>query len=237
MDEKFWETDTKVVDEEETVPSSPPSRFFAKLVLTPLFFFTAVVVPFLWLMSGDVDTVIGGMLFFAVPFALVPLAIYGAYVSLHTDHTLRISTVDGTIEETYTRGNKVTRTVYPIKEVLRISLSDPFEAEGGAHIVIRGMNILGVKWSVDLSQFAWERYKQGEQSSDRRRIASIKTAEHFAEMLDVEIGSRLILFNVSRKLREEFGTEWVHKWSDRSAITEQNRRLLDEENEQRQKVQ
>lgn len=237
MDEKFWETDTKVVDEEETVPSSPPSRFFAKLVLAPLFFFTAVVVPFLWLMSGDVDTVIGGMLFFAVPFALVPLAIYGAYVSLHTDHTLRISTVDGTIEEIYTRGNKLTRTVYPIKEVLRISLSDPFEAEGGAHIVIRGMNILGVKWSVDLSQFAWERYKQGEQSSDRRRIASIKTAEHFAEMLDVEIGSRLILFNVSRKLREEFGTEWVHKWSDRSAITEQNRRLLDEENEQRQKVQ
>ena len=237
MDEKFWETDTKVVDVEETVPASPSSRFFANLVLAPLFFLTAVVVPFLWLMSGDVDTVIGGMLFFAVPCVLVPLAIYGAYLSLHTDHTLRISTVDGTIEENYTRGDKVTRTVYPIKEVLRINLSDPCGDEGVGGASICGMNTRGVGWRVDLTKFAWERYKQGKRSSDHRRIAYIKTAEHFAEMLDVEIGSSLVLFNISREFREEFGTEWVHKWSDRSTITEQNRRLLDEENKQRQKVQ
>ena len=236
MEEKFWETDTKVVDLEETIHSSPSSRLFANVFVAPLFFFAAVVIPMLWLTSGDSKMIVAGILFGGLPFAMVLLAIYGANVSLQTDYALRINSVSGTIEEIYTRKDKVQRTVYPIKEVLRISLSDPFDAEGGAHIVIRGMNILGVKWSVDLSQFAWERYKQGERSSDRRRIASIKTAEHFAEMLDVEIGSRLILFNVSRELRREFGTEWVHKWSDRSAITEQNRRLLDEENKQRQKV-
>ena len=213
----------------------------AKLICLPLFFFAAVVVPIGFLMSGDAKMIVAGILFFALPYALVPLAIYGAYVSLHTDCTLRISTADGTIEEIYTRKDKdkVDRTVYPIKEVLRISLPDPTHSdEGGrSHLLIKGMNIRGVKWSVDIDRFAWERYKQGERSADRLRIAYIKTAEHFAEMLDVEIGSRLILFNVSRELRREFGTEWVHKWSDRSAITEQNRRLLDEENKQRQKVQ
>ncbi len=99
------------------------------------------------------------------------------------------------------------------------------------------MNTRGVGWWVDLTKFAWERYKQGERSSDHRRIAYIKTAEHFAEMLDVEIRSSLVLFNVSRDLREEYGTEWVHKWSDQTRINEQYRRLLDEENKQRQKVQ
>jgi len=232
MDEKFWETDTKVVDFEKTIHASQGDRFIANVIVAPLFFFAAVVVPMLWLMSGDTKMIVAGSLFGGLCFA-----IHAVYASLQTDQSLRINSVSGTIEEIYTRKDKVTRAVYPIKEVLRISLSDPFEAGGGAHIVIRGMNIRGVKWSVDLSQFAWERYKQGKPGTDRRKIASIKTAEHFAEMLDVEIGSWLFLFNVSRELREEFGTEWVHKWSDQSTITEQNRRLLDEENKQRQKVQ
>ena len=237
MDEKFWETDTKVVDFEKTVHASQGSRLIANVIVAPLFFFAAVVVPMLWLMSGDGKMIVAGILFGGLPFALTLFAIYAVYASLQTDHALRINSVSGTIEEIYTRKDKVTRTVYPIKEVLRISLSDPLKGEGGAHIVIRGMNIRGVKWSVDLSQFAWERYKQGKPGTDRRKIASIKTAEHFAEMLDVEIGSWLFLYNISRELREEFGTEWVHKWSDQSTITEQNRRLLDEENKQRQKVQ
>ena len=241
MEEKFWETGAKVVDFEDTKESSPTSRLLAKLICPPLFFFAAVVVPIGFLMSGDAKMIVAGILFFALPYALVPLAIYGAYVSLHTDYTLRISTADGTIEEIYTRKDKdkVDRTVYPIKEVLRISLPDPTHSdEGGrSHLLIKGMNIRGVKWSVDIDRFAWERYKQGERSADRLRIAYIKTAEYFAEMLDVEIGSSLVLFNVSRHLRREFGKEWVDKWSMTHTINEQYRRLLDEENKQRQKVQ
>ena len=237
MEEKFWETAANVVEFEHTKQSSPTSRFLAKLICLPLFFFAAVVVPIDFLMSSDGKMILSGILFFALPFALVPFSIYMVYINLHTDHTLRISTVDGTIEEIYTRGDKVTRAVYPIKEVLRINLSDPCGDGGGGGVSIRGMNIRGVKWRVDLSKFAWERYKQGKRSSDHRRIAYIKTAEHFAEMLDVEIGTSLVLFNISRDLREEFGTEWVHKWSDRKTITEQYRRLLDEENKQRQEVQ
>ena len=236
MDEKFWEDGVKVVDHEETIPSSPSSRLSAKLILAPLFFFTAFVVPIFWLTSGDAKMIVAGILFGGFPFAVVLFTIYGVYVTAHTDRALRINSVNGTIEEIYTRKDKVKRTVYPIKEAMRISLSDPVSSEGGSHISIKGMNIRGVKWSVDLSHIAWERYKQGERSSDRRRIASIKTAEHFAEMLDVEIGSWLILSGVSRHLRLEFGTEWIHKWSDRQTITEQNRRLLDEEKKQRQEV-
>lgn len=237
MDEKFWEDGVKVIDHEETIHSSPSSRLSAKLILAPLFFFTAFVVPVLWLTSGDAKMIVAGILFGGLPFAMVLLTIYGVYITAHTDYALRINSVSGTIEEIYTRKDKVERDVYPIKEAMRISLSDPNSSEGGSHISIKGMNIRGVKWSVDLSHFAWERYKQGERSSDRRRIASIKTAEHFAEMLDVEIGSWLILSNVSRHLRLEFGTEWIHKWSDRQTITEQNQRLLDEEQKQRQEVQ
>ena len=238
MEEKFWETVAKVVDFEDTKESSPSTRLLAKLICPPLFFYAAVVVPIGFLLSSDVKTILAGILFFALPYALVPLAIYGAYVSMHTDHTLRISTANGTIEEIYTRKDKVKRTVYPIKEVLRISLPDPaYSGEGGrSYLLIKGMNIRGVKWSVDIDRFAWKRYKQGERSSDRLKIAYIKTAEYFAEMLDVEIGSSLVLFNVSRDLREEFGTEWVHKWSDRTTIIEQYRRLLDEENKQRKEI-
>ena len=37
--------------------------------------------------------------------------------------------------------------------------------------------------------------------------------------------------------QEKPGAEWVHKWSDRNTIAEQNQRLLDEEQKQRQEVQ
>ena len=235
MEEKFWETGAKVVDFEDTKESSPTSRLLAKLICPPLLFLAAVVVPIDFLMSSDAKTIAAGILCFVWPYALIPLSIYGAYLSLHTDYTLRISTVDGTIEEIYTRKDKVERTVYPIKEILRISLPDPTHSNDGFgnHLLIKGMNIRGVKWSVNLDRYAWERYKQGKRSADRLRIAYIKTAEYFAEMLDVEIGTSLVLFNISRDLREEFGTEWVHKWSDRQTIIEQYRRLLDEENKQR----
>ena len=131
MEEKFWETGAKVVDFEDTKESSPSPRLLAKLICPPLFLFAAVVVPIDFLLSSDAKMILAGILFLALPYALVPLAIYGAYVSMHTDHTLRISTVYGTIEEIYTRGDKVTRTVYPIKEVLRINLSDPCGDGGG----------------------------------------------------------------------------------------------------------
>lgn len=235
MGEKFWETGTKVVDFEDTRGSSPTLLLLAKLMCPPLFFFAAVVVPIGFLLSSDAKMILAGILFLALPYALVPLAIYGAYVSMHTDYTLRISTANGIIEEIYTRTDKdkVERTVYPIKEVLRISLSDPCDGEGGGGVSIRGMNIRGVRWRVDLSKFAWERYKQGKHSSDHMRIAYIKTAEYFAEMLDVEIGSSFALYHVSRHVRLEFGHEWINKWSLRDTINEQYRRLLDEENQQR----
>ncbi|MGB0814988.1 MAG: hypothetical protein ACPGSA_05510 [Poseidonia sp.] len=235
MVEKFWETGTKLVDFEDTRQSSPTFRLLAKLVCPPLFFFAAVVVPIGFLLSSDAETIFAGIFCFSFVYALVPLAIYAAYVEAHTEYTLRISTADGIIEEIVTRidKDKVERTVYPIKEVLRISLSDPCDGEGGGGVSIRGMNIRGVRWGVDLSKFAWERYKQGERSSDHRRIAYIKTAEYFAEMLDVEIGSSFALYNVSRHVRLEFGHEWINKWSLRDTIKEQYRRLLDEENQQR----
>ncbi len=155
MDEKFWEDGVKVIDHEESIHSSPSSRLSAKLILAPLFFFTAFGVPVLWLTSGDAKMIVAGILFGGLPFAMVLLTIYGVYITAHTDYALRINSVSGTIEEIYTRKDKVERDVYPIKEAMRISLSDPNSSEGESHISIKGMNIRGVKWSVDLSHFAW----------------------------------------------------------------------------------
>ena len=241
MDEKFWEDGVKVIDHEETVYASRGDRLIADVLVGPLFYFAAFGFPILWLMIGDAKIVVAGILFGSLPFGLVLLLFYGLYTNLQSDHTVRINSVNGTIEEIITMKEKVKHTAYPLKEVMRISLSDPFggdEYGSGAYFIsIKGMNIRGVKWSVDITPFHRELYKQGKPSADRKRIAAIKTAERYAEMLDVEIGSWLILSSVSRDLRNEFGTEWVHKWSDRHTITEQNRRLLDEENKQRQKVQ
>ena len=94
VEEKFWETGAKVVDFEDTKESSPTSHLLAKLICLPLFFFAAVVVPIDFLLSSDGKMILAGILFFALPYALVPLAIYGVYASLQTDHTLRISTMD-----------------------------------------------------------------------------------------------------------------------------------------------
>jgi hypothetical protein len=252
----FWNTGEAVIGLEETVHPTPVDRLFANAILAPAFVAGVVVGPLLVfgsLLSGDAS-VLGGVCLVGLPYALVLFLFYGGYMTLLSDHTVRISPASGTIEEIITtqhnsgkmyalvtalmRGHlSEKRTSYPLKEVRRIDLHDPYaDHASGPFIYVRGMNILGRRWKVDITPFHRELYRQGRRSPDRRRIAAIKTAERYAEVLGVEIASRFALSDVSWDLRDEFGDDWVLAWSDRTAVFDQNRRLLDEEQKQRQEV-
>ena len=257
VSEAFWHTGEAVIDHEETVHPSPVDRLFANAILAPVFVVGVVVGP--WVVFGSLlssdASALGGVCLVGLPYALVLLLFYGGYMSLLSNHTVRISLASGTIEEIITTkhhsgkiyalmttlmrgGLSEKRTSYPLKEVRRIDLHDPFADEAsGPFIFVRGMNILGRTWKVDITPFHRELYRQGKRSPDRRRMAAIKTAERYADVLGVEIASRISLADVSWDLRDEFDDDWVLAWSDRTAVSNQNRRLLDEEQKQRQEVQ
>ena len=92
-----------------------------------------------------------------------------------------------------------------------------------------GRNARRVKWSVEITPFAKGLYSQGKPSSDRRRIAAIKTAERYAELLGVEVASWVELWHPKRELREEFGNDWVNHWTMGDELRERTQRVISEE--------
>ena len=241
-DERFWDTDTPFIDHEETVFASSEARTVANFILIPVFIMAAVVFPILFALSVDAKTVVAGILFGGLPYCLTLFAIYAFYMHLMSDEVLRIDSRSGKITLTIRKhnGKKLNVFEHPLKEVKRVEARESGNDEGGTTISvsIKGKNLLGAPWTLDITRFSSELYRQGKQSMDRRRISVIKTAERFGTLLGVEIVSWVQLKGIlARDLRKEFGVEWINQWALTPELEERNRRIMNEEKKEHQIIQ
>ena len=231
MDEEFWKIGIDVVEHQEIVHPTKVERIAADLFFNALFIFTAVVVPIIIISSSlDDPKLLVSRLFCGIPYALVPLGIY--YMSLHSysDYSIHIDPANNTIQTKRIYKKKEIVENFPLDEIKWVNVFDPFDDDlAGGNIKIIGKNSLGVKWRVDITPFAKELYSQGKPSSDRRRIAAIKTAERYAELLGVEVASWVKLWHPKRELREEFGKDWVNYWTMGDELKERTQRVISEE--------
>ena len=240
-DEKFWDTDTPFIDHEEIAPPSRGARQTANFIFFPIFILTAVVIPIFLVMGSDTKAIVGWCLFSPL-YALFPYGLYSIYVSLISEHTLRINSGSGsiTLSVKKPKGQEIIASEHPIKEIKRIEARETDSEEGGSSIsvTIKGKNPLGVPWTIDITPFSYQLYDQGKPSTDRKRITTIKTAERYAELLGVEVVSWVkIRGTFARDLRKEFGVEWINQWAFTPGLEERNRRIMNEEKEERQKIQ
>jgi len=241
MDEKFWNTDAPFIDHEETVFASPEARMVANFILIPVFIMSAVVFPIHFALSVDAKIVVGGILFGGLPYSFFLFAIYAYYMHLMSDEVLRIDSRSGNMTLTIRKhkGKNLNEFEHPIKEVKRVEARESSD-EGGTSITvtIKGKNPLGAPWTLDITRFSSELYRQGKHSMDRRRISVIKTAERFGTLLGVEVVSWVKLQGLlSQPLREEFGRDWIKQWAWTPEQEERNRRILNENEKNRQEVQ
>jgi len=230
VDEEFWKIGIDVLEHQETVHPTKVQRLAADLFFNALFTFTAVVVPILFIYSflDEPKTLVSG-LFLGIFYALVPLAIYFISLYSYSDYSIHIDPANNTIQTKRSFKKKEIVGNFPIDEIKGVNVYDPFSDEvSGPYIYIVGKNSLGVKWKLDITPFARELFSQGKPSSDRRRIAAIKTAERFADLLGVEVASWVKLWRPKRELREEFGNDWVNHWTMGDELRERTQRVISE---------
>ena len=230
VNNEFWNIDLDTIEHQESANPINGERLFAYFFILPIFLFTAVIVPILYisLSIDDPKKLVGG-LFLGIPYALAPFTLYHMYLGLLSDYSVHINTADNTIEAKTSYKNKEFVEKYPLDEIKWVKVVDPFDDEvANNYIKIIGKNSQGVKWSLDITPFAKELYSQGKPSSDRRRIAAIKTAERYAELLGVEVASWVKLQYPKLELREEFGIDWIHHWSMGDELKERTRRVINE---------
>ena len=232
MDEEFWKIGIDVMEHQETVNPTKAERISADLFFNALFIFTAVVVPIFFIFTSleEPKILVSVLLVFGIPYALVPLGVY--YLSMHSysDYSIYIDPANNNIRTKRSFKKKEMIKKFPLDEVKFVKVFDPFSDEvAGDYIYIVGKDNSGVKWSVDITPFAKELYSQGKPSPDRRRIAAIKTAERYAELLGVEVASWVELWHPKRELREEFGKDWVNHWTMDNELKERTQRVISEE--------
>ena len=242
VDERFWDTDAPIIDHEETVFASPEARMVANLILIPVFITAAVVFPILFTLSVNTKIAVGGFLFGGLPYGFFLFAIYAYYMHLMSDEVLRIDSRSGNITLTVRKhkGKKLNEFEHPMNEVKRVEARESGNEEGGTSIsvTIKGKNPLGAPWTLDITRFSSELYRQGKPSMDRRRISVIKTAERFGTLLGVEVVSWVKLPAIlPHTLREEFDRDWVKQWAWTPEREKRNRRSLNENEENRQEIQ
>jgi hypothetical protein len=241
-DGKFWETDAPFIDHEATALASRGAQMVANFLLIPVFFMAAVVFPILFVMSGDIKLVVAGILFGGFPYSVLLFAIYAFYYQLVSDEILRIHSGSGNVTLTIRthNGKELNRFEHPIKEIQRVEARETNDSETGNSITvsIKGKNPLGVPWTLDITRFSHELYVQGKPSIDRRRISVIKTAERYGSILGVEVVSWVKLRGIlHRDLRDEFDRDWIKQWILTPEREEMNRRILNQKQEDRQKIQ
>ena len=231
MHKEFWEIDIDVLEHQEIAHPTNAERIAADLFFNALFLFTAVVVPILFIYSSlDEPKILVSVLFFGIPYALVPLGVYYLSMYSYSDYSIHIDPANNTIQTKRSFKKKEIINNFPLDEVKFVKVFDPFSDEvAGDYIYIAGRDNLGIKWSVEITPFAKELYSQGKPSSDRRRIAAIKTAERYAELLGVEVASWVELWHPKRELREEFGNDWVNHWTMGDELRERTQRVISEE--------
>ena len=240
-DEKFWDTDTPFIDHEEIAPPSTGARQIANFIFFPIFILTAVVIPIFILMGSDTKAIVGWCLFSPL-YALFPYGLHHLYVSLKSEHTLRINSASGfiTLSVKKPKGQEIVASEHPIREVKRLEARETDSEESGLSIsvTIKGKNPLGVPWTIDITPFSYHLYDQGKPSTDRKRITTIKTAERYAELLGVEVVSWVKIRGIfARDLRKEFGVEWINQWTWTPELEERNRRIMNDEKEEHQLIQ
>tara|TARA_Y100001958_G_scaffold140894_1_gene115868 strand:- start:893 stop:1597 length:705 start_codon:yes stop_codon:yes gene_type:complete len=233
VDEKFWKIGIDLIEHQETAHPTKVERIAADLLFNALFSITAVVVPILFIYSFlDEPRILVSGLFLGIPYALIPLGVYYLSMYSYSAYSIHIDPANNTIQKKRSFKKKEMINIFPLDEVKFVKVFDPFDDEvANDYIKIIGKNSQGVKWSLDITPFAKELYSQGKPSSDRRRIAAIKTAERYADLLGVEVASWVKLWHPKRELREEFSNDWVNHWTMGDTLKERNQRVISEEKE------
>ena len=99
MDEEFWKIGIDVMEHQETVHPTKVERISADLFFNALFLFTAVVVPILFIYSSlDEPKILVSVLFFGIPYALVPLGVFYLSMYSYSDYSIHIDPANNTIQ-------------------------------------------------------------------------------------------------------------------------------------------